>query len=202
MQYYDIRSILSFPTIYRYFYKLVGGHVRSFYVNEFIRPKDGDRILDIGCGPGDILEYLPQVKYWGFDINNKYIEKAKKRFGNRGTFVCKKLTKELYMEYSDFDIVLATGILHHLSDNEAINLFELAHSALKPGGRLITFDGCYIEGQSRLAALILSKDRGKYVRTEVEYLNLASKVFNDVHVSLHNNLIRIPYTHIIMECVA
>lgn len=200
---HDIRSILAFSATYRLFSSIVGGHARSLYVEKYVRPRDGDKILDIGCGPGDILEYLPHVEYLGFDMNQRYVEKATKRFGKRGTFVCKKLGRELISEeLSAFDIILATGILHHLDNDEAIQLFELALSTLKPGGRLITLDGCYVKGQSWLATLILSKDRGKYVRTKDEYVSLASKQFKDIQVSIHDDLIRIPYTHIIMECMA
>jgi len=199
----DIRSVLAFPAAYSLFSNLIGGRACSLnYVEKHIRPRDGDKILDIGCGPCDILEYLPRVEYLGFDMNQKYIENATKRFGNRGTFVCKKLSRELSEELSAFDIILATGVLHHLDDDEAIQLFELALSTLKPGGRLITLDGCYMKGQSWIATLILSKDRGKYVRTKDEYVSLASKQFKNVRVSIHDDLIRIPYTHIIMECIA
>ena len=200
----DIRSILAFPAIYRLFSNIVGGNARSLYVEKYIRPRDGDRILDIGCGSADILSYLPNVEYVGLDMSQTYINSAKKRFGNRGTFLTKKVNKDSNNELSsfDFDIVLASGVLHHLNDGEAIQLFDLARSALKVGGRLITLDGCYIKGQSWLARFILSKDRGKYVRTRDQYLGLARKLFTHIKVFIHHDLIRIPYTHIIMECTA
>jgi SAM-dependent methyltransferase len=173
-------------------------------VKEYIRPKEGDKILDIGCGTADILAYLPSVEYVGLDMNEAYINYAKKRFGHKGIFLATKVDGKAINEFSlyDFEIVLATGLLHHLDDDEALRLFELASSALKPGGRLITLDGCYVKGQSWLASLILSKDRGKYVRTKDKYLSLSSKVFTNIQVSIHYDLIRIPYTHIIMECTA
>jgi len=67
----DIRSILAFPTICRSFSSIVDGHSRILHVENYIRPRDGDRILDIGCGPGDILEFLPSVEYLGFDVNQR-----------------------------------------------------------------------------------------------------------------------------------
>jgi SAM-dependent methyltransferase len=135
-------------------------------------------------------------------MNQAYIDYAKKRFGNRGKFLNQRVREGIVNELSlfDFDRVLAKGVLHHLNDDEAIQLFELARSALKHGGRLITFDGCYVKGQPWLTRLILSKDRGKYVRTKDEYLSLASNLFKDIQVSIHHDLIRIPYTHIIMDC--
>ena len=196
----DIRSILAFPTIYRYFSSIVDGHAWTLHIEKYIRPRDGDRILDIGCGPGDILEFLPSVEYLGFDVSQRYIKKATKRFGNRGLFLCKKLSREIGKELSDFDIILATGILHHLDNDEALKLFELAKSTLKPGGRLITWDGCYAKGQSLAERFILSADRGRYVRTKDEYLALASQIFKNIKAYVRHDLLRIPYTIIIMEC--
>lgn len=194
--------ILKFPRIYNLFSRIVGIKVFSVYVDKYIRPKKGNKILDIGCGTAEILYYLPKVEYVGLDMNQAYIDYAKKRFGNRGKFLNQRVREGIVNELSlfDFDRVLAKGVLHHLNDDEAIQLFELARSALKHGGRLITFDGCYVKGQPWLARLILSKDRGKYVRTKDEYLSLASNLFKDIQVSIHHDLIRIPYTHIIMDC--
>ena len=82
----DIRSVLAFSATYRFFSSIVGGHARSLYVEKYVRAKDGDKILDIGCGPGDILEYLPRVEYLGFDMNQRYIEKAINSVHDRPVF--------------------------------------------------------------------------------------------------------------------
>ena len=81
-------SVLGIPAAYRLFFLIVGGDVRKIYTTEYVKAKPGEKVLDIGCGPGDILEYLPDVKYTGFDLSPEYIEAAKKRFGNRGRFFC------------------------------------------------------------------------------------------------------------------
>jgi cyclopropane fatty-acyl-phospholipid synthase-like methyltransferase len=137
-------------------------------------------------------------------MSDAYIKHAKKRFSKRGFFLTSTIDSALIKEHSlsDFDIVLATGVVHHLSDADAAVLFEVARTALKPGGRLVTLDGCFVEKQSRMTRFILSKDRGRYVRTEEAYLSLAMKSFKNVQISIHHDLIRIPYTHIIMECTA
>ncbi len=197
----DIRNILAFPSAYSLFARLIGGTARSTYVNEYIRPSEHSRILDIGCGPGDILEYLPtSVEYLGFDINEKYIEAAKNRFGERGIFLRRKLNKQAIGEFSKFDIVLATGVLHHLEDEEAVYLFQVARSAMKPTGRLVTLDGCFVAGQSPIAKYLVARDRGSHVRTEAQYTALASEVFPSIKTSIRHDLMRVPYTHIIMEC--
>lgn len=196
-----IYFLLSHPAMYKFFTYMVGANkFRQFYVNQFIRPKIGDSILDIGCGPADILEHLPDVNYIGFDINAAYIDSAKKKFCRKGDFFCDRVSEAIIDEHKSFDIVLANGVLHHLGDDEVMMLFNLAFKALKPGGRVITLDGCYTTTQSSASRYLLSKDRGKYIRTKDAYVKLASTVFSNINVSLYENMLRIPYTHIILEC--
>jgi len=52
-----------------------------------LRP--GELVLDIGCGPGALLRYLPAgASYIGFDRNHAYIVQARREHGGRGTFIC------------------------------------------------------------------------------------------------------------------
>ncbi len=60
---------------------------------ENIRAVAGDRILDIGCGPGDILDSPPPVDYYGFDLNDAYIRFARRKYSGRGKFYCRAVEK-------------------------------------------------------------------------------------------------------------
>jgi SAM-dependent methyltransferase len=196
-----LRAILSVPAGYRAFIRLVGGNVRRIYVRDYVRPVPGEKVFDIGCGPGDILDYLPETDYTGFDVSPEYIASARKRFGNRGRFLCEDVgTASIEREQGTFDLVLATGVVHHLDDEQALKLFDLARRALRPRGRLVTFDGCYVPGQSRFARWMLDHDRGKHVRNREEYVRLASLRFSRVEPHVRHDLLRVPYTHLILSC--
>lgn len=196
-----LSEILSFPAGYRMFQRVVGGDVRRRYVDEYVKPRATDKVLDIGCGPGDMLQHLPGVDYLGLDISPEYITAAKHRFRGAGRFACTDIeVATIDHEHGQFDLALATGVLHHLDDSRADRLFELARVALRPGGRLITYDGCYVPEQTRLARWVLSKDRGKFVRTRDEYLQLAARHFAYIQPHVRHDLLRIPYTHLIMYC--
>lgn len=196
-----IRPILDTPFCYEFYHRLIGAGYRTrVLMNEYIRPKEGDRILDIGCGPGNMVPYLPKCGYLGFDNNESYIETARQRYGDRGDFRCERVSNHTVQELGGFDIVLALGLIHHLDDSEARDLFSLGHQALKPGGRMITNDGCYRPNQSATKRYLLSRDRGQFVRTEQEYVALAKASFQTVTPHIREDVLRIPYTHLVLVC--
>lgn len=197
-----IRKLLSYPAVYELLQTCLGGkNCRQQYIAEYIRPKAHDTILDIGCGPADILSYLPNtIQYVGLDLSNQYIEHAKKKFAGRGQFICLDANQYIINKQEKFDIILANGLLHHLDNHEVINLFNIAATGLKKSGRMITLDCCYIANQPKIAKFIISQDRGRNVRSPEGYKALAQQVFSQVKTSIRTNLLRVPYTHTIMEC--
>ena len=195
-----MKSILSHPIVYSSLQSLLGAKKsREEFVRDFIRPSAGISVLDIGCGPADILGHFPDVNYYGFDISEQYITHAKKNFGHRGQFYAQELTVSVLDTLPLFDIVLGIGLLHHLDDLEAIQFITLAKHALKSGGRLITLDGCFDDSQSRMARFLLKQDRGQNIRYQEGYRHLVSAVFETIDVQVRHRS-WIPYTHCLMDC--
>jgi SAM-dependent methyltransferase len=197
-----IRSILSKPSVYDLFQDMVGaGHWRRDFVRRFVRARPNDRVLDIGCGTARILDFLPKVDYLGFDASPAYIESARSRYAGRGDFFCALVDDAVLEQVGQFDLVLASGLFHHLDDEQANGLLRIAISALNRGGRLVTIDPCFAEGQSRVARFLISHDRGRNVRTAEEYAVVAHTVFPRVDGQIvHRRWL--PYTHWVMECQA
>ena len=168
-------------------------------LDEFICPAKGQRVLDIGCGTARILDILPDVEYHGFDMSQDYIDAAISRHGTRGHFSCLPMAEIRTDDMEPFDIVMALGVLHHMDDNQVIELIELAHSALRADGRLVTIDPCYADDQNLFSRFLVSHDRGRNVRTAGQYRALAGTVFSRVTGEVvHNRWI--PHTHWIMKC--
>src|SRR5438128_2947659 len=196
-----IRSVLRVPQVYQFFWNVIGGPRRSrILVEEYIRPRKGDRILEIGCGPGTIVPYLAELEYVGFDASAEYVEQARKKFP-QAKFMCERVSQYSLSQTSYFDVVLALAVVHHLDDPEALRLFQIAREALKPGGKLVTLDGVWTNDQSIAAHYLLARDRGQFVRSEEGYVQIASRVFSNVKPSIRHDLLRIPYSHIILECL-
>src|ERR1044072_5284944 len=80
-------SWLQHPSVYEAVQWAMGANRnREWFANTYIRAQPGDRGLDIGCGPAALLDHLGDVEYVGYDPAPAYIERARSRFGARGTF--------------------------------------------------------------------------------------------------------------------
>lgn len=197
-----LRSILSSPVIFNIYQWLIGSDdFMKRYVSEYIKPKPNDKIIDIGCGTAQVLKFLPEdVNYTGYDLSIEYLSYASKKYKDRGKFFCKRISNSMPNEANNFDIALAGAVLHHIDNKEARKLFSEVKQLLKPNGYLVAYDGTYIENQSKIARYILSKDRGKHVRTPEQYESLAKEFFLKVETHIIHNMYKIPYTGFIMKC--
>jgi SAM-dependent methyltransferase len=196
-------SALSHPTLYLACQASIGAmRARKKCIHEYVRPRSGLTVLDIGCGPGYTITYFPQPDYYGFDISPQYISYANSRFSKYGHFHCRLFDQVALTFVPPVDVVLLMGLLHHLDDGSAGQLLALAKRAMKPGAQLLTLDGCYSADQSSLARFSLDHDRGQYIRDEPGYLEVASRVFNSVQSTVRKDLFFIPYSSLIMQCRA
>ncbi|MGK0715386.1 methyltransferase domain-containing protein [Leucobacter sp. W1153] len=88
------------------------------------------RILDIGCGAGDVLRRLVHLaRRDGFDVNGVGIDPddralAVARSGKNpgGVSFRNSLSRELVTEGSQYDLVVSNHLLHHLSETQLDDL--------------------------------------------------------------------------------
>ncbi len=198
-------GLLSGPRFYLAVQKAVASRsARRRFVAEYVRPAAGQRILDVGCGPAEILTVLPeQVVYTGFDANPRYVEFARSRFGGRGTFLCGRAGEIADEELGGpFDRILFLALLHHLEDREVERLLTQAARLLAPGGTVVAFDPLTDVRQSPLARFLITRDRGARIRTRQDYLEMMRRHFAAVSGDVRNDLLRVPYTHLVARAGA
>lgn len=195
-----LRAILNHPLIYRGMQWLVGAERLRRHIAALIEPRPGLKVLDIGCGPADLLAHLPGVDYVGLDSSADYIQAAVSRFATRGRFFQEQFRSDTDLSLGAFDRIVAVGLLHHLDDQAARRLFQLARDRLRPGGRVITVDCCWADGQHPLARWLISRDRGQNVRNLEGYRNLALPHFSRVESQCRHNLLHIPFSHTLLVC--
>jgi SAM-dependent methyltransferase len=194
-----IRRALGVARIYDLFQTAVGAPAsKRHFVHGYVKAKPDNRVLDLGCGTGAMLELLPPgISYVGVEINDGYVRHARELLGQAGTFVCADLTT--FEPTSKFDIVVAHGVMHHLDDSGVLAACSVAHRALEEGGRVVFAEPCRIPTQSHLETAIMDRDRGGHIRTPEHYRDLMSHYFEPVSMNFMHGSYRIPYTMLILE---
>jgi len=198
-----LRSILNWPRAYDLLMSALGAdHFRQVFIDQYVDPQPNDRILDVGCGTGTIVAFLPRgVHYLGLDLSPDYIAAAKIRFGDRGNFRVGNVNALRLDPHDRFDVALAVGLLHHLNDREVESLLGAVHDLLKSNGCFVTVDNCFTDDQSPVARALIRRDRGRNVRTPNGYERFFSAVFGNVTSEVRHDLLRVPYTHVIIKAV-
>lgn len=171
---------------------------RKKYV-ESLKIKKKAKILDIGCGTGSIVSYLNNQEYYGYDINFHNIRFAKKKYGNKGIFKCKRFTNQEAKNLPKFNLIFLFGVIHHLNDFEVLRLLKILKKSLnKKNGVICSIDGVKEKKQSIIAKFFLDNDRGKFVRKKNEYISLIKKVFRSIKTNITHTKI-MPYTYLTMK---
>jgi SAM-dependent methyltransferase len=196
-----MRAVLALPWVYRTAMSLLRNRRHNeWFLNDVVAPKEEDTFIDIGCGPADILEHLPRVRYVGLDISDAYVAAARERWNGRGTFVSGSVfTWRNDARLREADIVLINGVLHHTDDAVATELLKFGVDALKAGGRLVCYEPVYLRWQSAFGRKMMARDRGQHIRSESEWKTLVSGPLPGCITSVTANINRLGYTGIIVE---
>lgn len=178
--------------------RFVGADLAREQCVQALAPRAGQRILDIGCGPAYYLGSLPPCDYHGFDTDRAQIASARRHFGERGTFYDEPYTERHREKLGLFDGVMLLGLLHHVDDQSARGLLQLVTRSLRPGGRVITLDTAYFEGQSAMARALAKRDRGKFVRPIDDFRRFGEEAFESVQERVVGDTLRMPASHYMM----
>lgn len=123
-QEHKVTGVLSF---------LVDG-TRSKLVGKNIMP--GKRILDIGCGNGLLIPFLPEsVSYVGVDINQEVLDWLKKKYPRLTFSVCEAGKNPL--PSGPFDIVTLAGFIEHIEPALYFPLLKNIKEVLSEDGLII-----------------------------------------------------------------
>ncbi len=92
------------------------------------------RILEIGCGNGNILTQLAALGWeaWGVDLDSRAVEEARK---HGATDVRAGVLEDQHYPPDHFDAIASVHALEHIPDPLA--LFEECARILRPGGHLV-----------------------------------------------------------------
>ena len=140
---------------------------------EIKREKRRPRLLDLGCGTGELAHVFLKAgySYTGIDIAPERIAFARKTY-RKGKF---HVMDASALQYPDgyFDQILVTGVLHHLSDQEVRDIVKEMQRVLRPEGRVLVMEDIALRGSlNLLGALVHLADAGAFIRRPTQYVPL------------------------------
>jgi SAM-dependent methyltransferase len=176
-----IEKILDIPFLYSLWqFPFIEQKVALFKDHAAIPALKEHTIVDLGCGPGTNYNLFREKNYYGFDLNKKYIAKARKLFPQGNFFECDVSSKELIEilnseKIDKVDIIFINSLLHHLDDSQLEAMFSLCTNILKPGGNIHVTDLIMTDGG--IPRFLALADRGDYPRSAVEWKRILSEYF-------------------------
>ncbi len=101
---------------------------------KLLSPQLGERILDLGCGPGQLTEKIATAGavVMGIDADRTMIEKAKHNYPQLQFAVA---DAQNFQVEQPFDAVFSNAVLHWIPEPDAV--IRCIHQALKPRGRFV-----------------------------------------------------------------
>lgn len=116
------------------------------YIAEAVNARAPGRVVDIGCGLGELLEQIdPRHERIGLDPSEKAVETAAER---SGAVTVRGVLEPGRFEPASCDTIIAHHVIEHVDDPVA--LVRLVHEALRPGGLFVVGTPNFASAAARL----------------------------------------------------
>jgi ubiquinone/menaquinone biosynthesis C-methylase UbiE len=154
--------------------------------------KNGDRILDYGCGNGRLLELInnKNVEYIGVDVSQKLIDIAKSKYASDNLNFLKISSSQTSLPFKDnfFNTVYSIAVFHHLPSEELRNkTANELYRVTQPGGYIVVtvwnlWQWSYIKNiLKNWLNKLLGKSRLDWNDCYINFKNNQGEVFSRYH---------------------
>lgn len=135
------------------------------------------RALDAACGPGTNTGFFAQADYVGIDINDSYLDYARRVHGRR--YIQADLLDYTGDMEGRFDFVLVNSFFHHVDDANTGRILTRLFDVMAPGGHIHILDLVLPESPG-IARFLARNDRGTFTRTLEQWRTLFEAHFEPV----------------------
>lgn len=190
-----IYKIFNIPFIYNLYQFIVfRKNSKLDLFTNYIIVEENDLVLDVGCGPGNYRKLIKSANYFGIDINCESIKKAKELFPN-DNFECLSVQDISKKFNKKFDKIIFFGLLHHLSNEDVIKLFQDLREVTNSETIIFCLDTSFMKNQNIFSKIMAKLDKGNFVRFPEELENLFDRKFYEFETEIFDNLLRLPCYH-------
>lgn len=164
----QLADILDWPALYRLWQlPFVRAKLRPLLEHTDLRA--ADRVLDVGCGPGTNSQLFRHSNYLGLDLNEKYIEAARRRYP--GQYEVADVRDYEPTDESTFDLILINSFLHHIDDENSSGILSRMHSLLSNNGHIHVMELVLPPARS-IGRWLAHRDRGDFPRSLAHWQQL------------------------------
>lgn len=135
------------------------------------------RVLDVACGPGTNTGFFSESDYVGIDLNERYIQDARRRFARN--FIAVDARRYSTTPADQFDFILVNSFLHHLNTEDMVRILSHLRTLLTDDGHIHILELVLPEGNS-ISRLLARWDRGKFARPLAEWKAIFGRLFEEV----------------------
>lgn len=128
------------------------------------------KVLDFGCGIGSNCTMFSPEKYIGVDHDEKRIKYANYLY-NEYNFNTLNDPNFHFLDNS-IDYVFIMAVLHHISNCDLVLYLKEFNRILKHEGEILIIEPCLLNRSCLSNSYMQTFDKGKYIRTQDEYINL------------------------------
>lgn len=129
---------------------------KADFILDLINPKPGEKILELGCGWGAMLQRIYEAtgdkdNLFGYTLSKEQIAYIKENHGFNVTFtnfITSSYPKEA------FDKIYSIGAWEHVRPHEIPGLLSKLYNALKPGGKLVQHFFCLSDEEFPIVMLV------------------------------------------------
>ncbi len=128
------------------------------------------KIIDFGCGVGSSSVFFPPSSYLGLDCDNRRVEYARK--ANPGYNFGELTANKLPVPDASADYILIISVLHHIPSMNVHEYLKEFRRVLTDKGKVVVIEPCLFKTSYLSNCYMSCFDRGKYIRSEDEYLDM------------------------------
>ncbi len=145
----------------------------------YIKALDRPRILDAGCGRGDVAIELARLgggEVVGIDVDSRVLGKFESRIGEEGlgerVHAVHGSILELPFPPGSFDVVWAEGSLHIIGIENGLRAL---YDVIRPGGFLVEHDMAWTKPDPPTEVFDYWRERGSDIRSIDEFIEYVDK---------------------------
>ncbi len=163
--------------------------------------KSGMKILDLGCGDGNVTFLLSNYVgsegiVVGIDSNENAIDNAQKKSKELGLsnlyFIVGDITQDFKIEHSNFDVIIVRRVLMYLSNPQST--IATAIKYLKPNGIFLAQENNISQTPIGLESMPHHKKINDLIRKTLERENVNFNVGFELNTILTNTGLKVGYS--------